>query len=231
MLGYHPGVEQQPRLTTASQKGTAHVSTITRLSWRGVGTAATNLLLGMLFFAFAYAHLQQFVATPRVSLLLIVGVEALVAVLVIIRRDADRTHHSVKTWVSTFGGTIGPLLLRPTEAPTDLLVGQVLQVAGFGLQIAAVLSLNRRFGLLPAYRGVKSDGLYGWVRHPLYSAYLLAHVGYLINNTSAYNFAIIVFSTGFQILRIVQEERLLCEYEAYAQYVRRTRWRLIPAIW
>lgn len=207
------------------------MSTNTTFAWRGVGTAATNLLLAMLFFAFAYTHLQQFMSTPRLSLLLIVGVEALVAVLLIIRRDPDRTHHSVKTWISTFGGTIAPLLLRPTEAPADLLFGQGLQVAGFMLQIAAVLSLNRSFGLLPAHRGVKSDGLYRWVRHPLYSAYLLAHLGYFVNNMSWYNLAIIVFGTGFQVLRILQEENLLGEYESYAQYANKTRWRLIPAVW
>jgi protein-S-isoprenylcysteine O-methyltransferase Ste14 len=207
------------------------VSTDTAFSWRGVGLATTNLVLAFLFLAFAYSHLQQFIATPRLSLLLIVAVEGLVGVLLIIRRDPDRTLHSWGTWVATFGGTVAPLLLRPTEAPADLLVGQVVQLAGFGLQLAAVLSLNRSFGLLPAHRGVKSDGLYRWVRHPLYSAYLFAHVGYLVNNFSVYNLSIIVIAMAFQVLRILQEERLLCEYESYAQYASRTRWRLIPAIW
>lgn len=200
-------------------------------SWRGVGTAATNLLLGFLFLAFAYSHLWQFIETPRLSLLLIVAVESMIAVLLIIRRDPDRTHHSWKTWLATFGGTLAQLLLRPTEAPADLLAGQGLQLVGFMLQIAAVLSLNRSFGLLPAHRGVKSDGLYRWVRHPLYSAYLFAHFGYLINNFSGYNLAIIAIATAFQVLRIMQEERLLSEYESYVQYASRTRWRLIPAVW
>ncbi|UCG71735.1 MAG: hypothetical protein JSV45_10755 [Chromatiales bacterium] len=207
------------------------MSSDTSFSWRGVGTASTNLFLALLFLAFAYANLQQFIATPRLSLLLIVAVEAIVAVLLVIRKDPDRTHHSWKTWVATFGGTVAPLLLRPTEAPADLLVGQGLQLAGFTLQLAAVLSLNRSFGLLPAHRGVKSDGLYRWVRHPLYSAYLFAHLGYLVNNFSGYNLAIVVIATAFQVLRILQEEQLLCEYDAYALYAGRTRWRLIPAVW
>jgi hypothetical protein len=75
-----------------------------------------------------------------------------------------------------------------------------------------VLSLNRSSGLLPAHRGVKSDGLYRWIRHPLYSTYLLAHVGYLASNLSWANFLVVVTGAAFQVVRILQEERLLLQY-------------------
>jgi protein-S-isoprenylcysteine O-methyltransferase Ste14 len=94
-----------------------------------------------------------------------------------------------------------------------------------------MLSLNRSFGLLPAHRGVKSDGLYRWVRHPLYSAYLLAQLGSLVNNLTAYNVVIVVAATVFQIIRVRQEERLLTEYADYRAYVEQTRWRLYPGVW
>ena len=207
------------------------MATNTTFSWRGVGIASTNLALSVLFCAFAYSHLQQFLIQPRLSLLLIVVVEALVAVLVIIRRDPDRTDFHWMTWIATIGGTVGPLLLRPTDATVDLFAGQLLQLAGVVLQIYAVMSLNRSFGLLPAHRGVKSDGMYRWVRHPLYSSYLLAHAGYLVNNFSWANVGVILLATAFQVWRILQEESLLGRYEAYASYQTRTRWRLIPAIW
>lgn len=202
-----------------------------RFEFEGLGAALSNLLLATLFIAFAYAHLQSFLEQPRLSLLLIVAVEALVAVMLIIRREPDQTRHGWKTWIATSIGTFAPMLLRPTDAPADLLVGQVLQVLAFGLQIAAVLSLNRSFGLLPAHRGVKSDGLYRWVRHPLYSTYLMAHLGYLANNMSLQNVVVVAVVTGFQIVRILQEEQLLNQYPDYARYTLGTRWRLIPAIW
>ncbi len=44
----------------------------------------------------------------------------------------------------------GPLLFRPTAAAEDLLVGQAVQIAGPVLLIAAVVTLSRSFGLLPA---------------------------------------------------------------------------------
>lgn len=115
--------------------------------------------------------------------------------------------------------------------PADLLIGQSIQLGGYLVQLGAVLYLNRSFGLLPAHRGVKSDGLYRFVRHPLYSAYLLAHTGYLINNYSIYNLTIVAVALGFQVVRILQEEELLIQYQPYAQYASRTRWRLLPAIW
>jgi protein-S-isoprenylcysteine O-methyltransferase Ste14 len=207
------------------------VSKTIAFTWRGIGVVSANLGLAVLFLAFAYAHLRQFFETPRYSLLMAVAVELLVAVLVVARRDPDRTYHSPATWVATSCGTLVPLLLRPTDAPTDLLLGQAVQFLGLCLQIGAMLSLNRSFGLLPAHRGVKSDGLYRWVRHPLYSAYLLAQLGYLVNNLTAYNVVIVVAATVFQIIRVRQEERLLTEYADYRAYVEQTRWRLYPGVW
>ena len=202
-----------------------------RFAFHGLGAALSNLLLAPLFIVFAYVHLQRFLVQPRLSVLLIIAVEGLVAVMLIIRRDPENTQHSWKTWLATSVGTFAPLLLRPIDASTDLLVGQVLQVAALGLQIGGVLSLNRSFGLLPAHRGVKSDGLYRWVRHPLYSAYLLAHVGYLASNLSWANVLVVVIGTAFQVVRILQEEQLLLQYPDYVRYSGSTRWRLVPAIW
>jgi len=200
-------------------------------SLRGIGTACTNALLATCFFFFAYANLHSFVENQRLSVALIVITEALVAILILIRRDADETRHSWQTWLSTTVGTLTPMLLRPTAATEDLLVGEVIQVAGFMLQIGAILSLNRSFGLLPAHRTVKSDGLYSFVRHPLYTAYTVTLLGYLINNLNLYNLTIVVVGTAFQVWRIRCEEDLLFGYPSYASYAGKTRWRLIPSIW
>jgi len=198
---------------------------------QGLGIAAGNVLLAAMYLVFAFIHLSGFVATARPSLLLILVAETLLVVLVVIRRDPDATWHSWWTWLTMLGGTFGPLLFRPTGAAEDFVIGQAVQVAGLCLQIAAILSLSRSFGLLPAHRGVKSDGLYRWVRHPLYMAYMLAWVGYLINNFSLYNAAVLVAATGFQVLRIRNEETFLMGYPEYAAFTECTRWRLLPFVW
>ena len=198
---------------------------------RRTGAILANWLLAYVFALFAYAHARMFVEHPRLSLALIVAVEALLVVFILTRKDADQTRHSWKTWLSTVAGTFCPLLLRPVEAPADMLAGQMLQLAGAGLQIAALASLNRSMGLLPAHRGVKSRGLYCFVRHPLYVAYAITLTGYLISNLSVYNATVISIGMAFQLWRIHNEEKLLLQYPDYVTFAAKTRWRMIPYVW
>jgi protein-S-isoprenylcysteine O-methyltransferase Ste14 len=200
-------------------------------SLRGFGLAFTNMLLATLFILFAMANGKSFIENPRLSVLLIVVTETIVAVFLLIRRDPDETQHSWQTWTTTTFGTLAPFLLRPIEATADMLLGQTLQVFAFCMQIVALLYLNRSIGLLPAHRGVKSTGLYGWVRHPLYTAYVITYLGYWINNQSLYNAIVIVAGTAFLVMRIYYEEALLFKYPDYTRYANRIRWRLIPSIW
>ena len=200
-------------------------------SLRGVGLAFTNLLLATLFLLFAIANGKSFIENPRLSVLLIVVTETIVAVLLVIRRDPDETEHSWQTWTTTTFGTIAPFLLRPIDATADMLFGQILQVAAFSMQIAALLYLNRSIGLLPAHRGIKSSGLYSWVRHPLYTAYVITYLGYWLNNQSVTNAVIVVAGTAFLVMRIHYEEALLFRYADYTRYAKRIRWRLIPSVW
>jgi len=200
-------------------------------SLRRIGLASTNIFLSLFFFSFAFANAKSFIAEPRLSVFLIVLMELIAAVFLIIRRDPDETRHSWQTWTTTTFGTLAPTLFRPTGATADLLFGDILQVGGFTLQVMALLYLSRSFGLLPAYRGIKSNGLYAWVRHPLYSAYVISYIGYWINNQSVANAAVAIFGAAFLVMRVYCEEALLLKYADYRRYAHRTRWRLIPAIW
>ena len=206
-------------------------SALAESTLRGVGLAFTNMLLATFFVFFAIANAKSFLENPRLSVFLIVVTESIVAVFLVIRRDPDETHHSWKTWVTTTLGTLAPFLLRPIDATADVLLGNILQISGFVLQILALLALNRCLGLLPAYRGIKSGGLYAWVRHPLYMAYVVTYLGYLLNNPSIGNLGIVISGTGFLVMRIRYEENLLLRYPDYVEYARKTRWRLLPNVW
>jgi protein-S-isoprenylcysteine O-methyltransferase Ste14 len=201
-----------------------------RPTWAGLREAGVNILLALYWGVFAVVHLQGFAIHPRPSLLLIVAMETLAAVLFLLRAPATRTNTSPFAWLTTVGGTLTPLLLRPTGA-VDSVAGQVLQVAGALLAVAALASLNRSFGLLPAVRGVRQGGVYRYVRHPLYAAYTLQGVGYLLSNRSAVNLAVVVAGLGFQVLRMGTEERILSTEPAYRDYMARTRWRLLPFVY
>lgn len=199
-----------------------------RPTWGGMREAATNLALALLYAAFAWVHLRGFAVHPRPSLLIVVAMESVVAVLFVLRSPASRTSTSAWSWFTTVGGTFAPFLLRPTGAATDLGVGQVIQVAGAAMAILSLASLNRSFGLLPAVREVQCGGAYRVVRHPLYAAYTVQNLGYLASNLSAANCAVVVLALVFQVLRVLNEERLLSSEPTYRMYMDRTRWRLVP---
>lgn len=200
-------------------------TTVTRA---GLTTAGTDVALAALFLLFAYAHYGSFARLQRPSVLLIVLMEALFAFFFLARAPADATAFSPSAWASTLGGTFLPTFLRPGEAPQDVMAGQVLQVVGMAFATYGILSLNRSFGLLPAHRAIKTTGAYRWVRHPLYAAYGLMSVGYLVSNFTLRNLTIVVVGYACQVSRIYNEERLLSGYAGYAAYKARTRWRLLP---
>jgi protein-S-isoprenylcysteine O-methyltransferase Ste14 len=109
--------------------------------------------------------------------------------------------------------------------------GLVLVIAGACLSLASLISLGRFFGVRPALRGLATKGPYQLVRHPLYLAYVLADIGY---NLQEWNFAtILLVAAGWlsMIYRIGAEERLLAHDANWANYAARVRYRLLPGIW
>jgi protein-S-isoprenylcysteine O-methyltransferase Ste14 len=96
--------------------------------------------------------------------------------------------------------------------------------------VAALFSLKRSFGVVPANRGIQDGGLYRFVRHPLYAAELLALLGVLIANASILNALIWTAECALQCLRARAEEQLLGTDATYRAYRGRVRYRLIPGL-
>lgn len=196
-----------------------------------ITTIATNVLLGALYVLFTYSAYQAWQTTGHFQMLLLAFQESLLIVLIITRRRSTDSSSSPWDWAIAFAGTAAPLLQQPGTPVEPLApLGVGLQVAGIVLATAAVLSLQRSFGIVAANRGVRTDGLYRFVRHPLYGSYLVGYVGLLIGNLSVANVALIIASTLCQYLRAVAEERLLARDPAYQAYMERVRYRFIPYI-
>jgi protein-S-isoprenylcysteine O-methyltransferase Ste14 len=64
----------------------------------------------------------------------------------------------------------------------------------------------------------------------MYFGYLLVHVGFLLLNPSLWNVTVYVLAYALQVPRLLVEERLLARDQAYAQYQRQVRFRLIPGV-
>jgi protein-S-isoprenylcysteine O-methyltransferase Ste14 len=106
-----------------------------------------------------------------------------------------------------------------------------LQLVGWGLAVVCISTLGRSFGLVAANRGVVTRGPYRLVRHPIYSCYLLTQTGYVLENPTARNVAVILATVAFQLVRIRTEEECLVQDPEYAEYRGSVRWRLIPRVY
>jgi len=181
-------------------------------------------LLGLL----AY-RLVPDVASNPVNLLYLVS-ETIVIIMVTFRRTAKEISRRSADWAIGFTGTLLPLIVVRSDGAV-LADGSMLLLLGFGVAISAKLSLRRSFGVVAANRGVRTGGLYGLVRHPMYLGYFLTHLGFLLTNPVLWNAAVYLAWTACQLYRIRAEERVLSGDTAYEAFARRTRYRLVPFVY
>ncbi|MBR0404162.1 MAG: isoprenylcysteine carboxylmethyltransferase family protein [Eggerthellaceae bacterium] len=79
---------------------------------------------------------------------------------------------------------------------------------------------------------VVDTGLYGIVRHPMYSATLILFLAMPIVLGSPFSFVIMLAYLPIIAKRIRNEEEVLSAgLEGYTEYMNRVKWRLIPHIW
>ena len=79
---------------------------------------------------------------------------------------------------------------------------------------------------------VVSTGLYGIVRHPMYTATILMFLAMPLVMGSWWAFLVMIPYVLAIVARIKDEETLLTkELERYQEYKEKVRWKLIPYIW
>jgi len=178
------------------------------------------------------AHRVYGATNPFAPLVMIA--ETSVVIFVLLRRSTQDISMRLGDWLLAATATYAPLFIQPADTPDALRVAipLALLLVGFGnvVQIAAKLFLRRSFGIAPANRGIKTDGMYRFVRHPMYAGYLFVHIGILLLMPSALNLVIYGIGWWAQILRLLAEERLLSEDPAYRAFMEKTRWRLVPGL-
>ena len=186
-----------------------------------------------LFASFAVRNYHAVVDQGHWFNAIMVASEALVALFILIRRPSANVVHSGADWALAFAATAGPLLARASSSGHPLIPqgsGVVLLLLGLAFQVWAKLTLRRSFGIIPADRGVKADGPYRFVRHPMYLGYVTVHIGFLLLSPNLWNLAVYGVSFAVKIARIRAEERLLGRDPAYAAFQAHTRYRLLPGV-
>jgi protein-S-isoprenylcysteine O-methyltransferase Ste14 len=114
------------------------------------------------------------------------------------------------------------------------LVANILVVVGL-VGTAVVLRQNSYAAstiTVESGQPVVSTGLYGIVRHPMYSSALLLVVFTPLALGSYWALLLIIPLLGVLAWRLLDEERFLRRnLPGYAEYCERTRYRLVPGVW
>jgi len=110
-------------------------------------------------------------------------------------------------------------------------VGLVLLTFAACLSLVSLLTLNKRFGIRPALRGLATRGPYRLVRHPMYLAYLLSDIGYNLQEWNRGTVLLVMMGWASLLYRIHAEERILSKHAGWPAYVALVRYRLLPGFW
>lgn len=128
------------------------------------------------------------------------------------------------------------LVLLPHRSATllSLVVGVPMMAAGVVLGVVASRRLGSALTPTPvpiSEAGLRTDGVYAYLRHPIYSAILLAALGFTIALGSWWTLAGVVVLTLFFMVKYRWEDRLLAqEYgTAWQEWAARTG-ALVPRI-
>ena len=180
---------------------------------------------------FAYVHVQR-ILDGHVSSAFFAIEQGMLVWMFLTRRRTNTTSTRPMDWVvAAIGGWL-PLAVRPSDAAGTLLesIGTGVQLGGLLLVIVGFSYLGRSFGVVAANRGVKVNGPYRLVRHPIYFAHFVTVSGFVLANPGALNLGILLVATTFQMLRIRAEERVLSQSGDYQSYQEVVRWRLLPGV-
>ena len=118
--------------------------------------------------------------------------------------------------------------------PVVSLIGDVTVAVGLG--VVVLVAIQNRYASttvqVASGQQVVSTGLYGLVRHPMYTGNVLMLVGLPLALGSYWALALVVPGVAVLAARIHDEEKLLREeLEGYREYAEQVRSRLIPHVW
>jgi protein-S-isoprenylcysteine O-methyltransferase Ste14 len=117
--------------------------------------------------------------------------------------------------------------------PILIAIGVLLAVVGAGIALAGIVGLGTSLTPLPKPRDrstLREDGIFGMVRHPIYSGAIALAFGWSLATTPLALAATVVGSLFVELKSRREEAWLLERYPAYQGYRRRVRWKFVPGI-
>ena len=192
----------------------------------------------VLFLLFAVCVLHQVYTAWREQRLDYVEIafalqNVIMVVFILIRVDAkaiDRSYlHQMVAVIAFMSGVV--IMGQPqTGGPTARTVSEVVTFLANVLGAFTLLNLGRSFGILIAFRKIKTSWLYSVVRHPMYGTDLLLRIGFVISHFSIFTVSVCISTAAIYIYRAMLEERFLSQQPEYREYMKRVRYRFIPYV-
>jgi protein-S-isoprenylcysteine O-methyltransferase Ste14 len=109
--------------------------------------------------------------------------------------------------------------------------GLVLVTLAAGLSLVSLFAIGRRFGVRPALRNLATSGPYRFVRHPMYLSYVVADIGYNLQEWNFVTVLLVLVGWASLVYRIYAEERILSGDPEWPAYAASVRYRLLPGLW
>ena len=109
--------------------------------------------------------------------------------------------------------------------------GLALVMLAAALSLVSLLAMGRLFGVRPALRGLVTKGPYRLVRHPMYLSYVLADIGYNLQEWNFVTLLLVLVGWASLVYRIHAEERVISQHAQWPAYAALVRYRLLPGLW
>jgi protein-S-isoprenylcysteine O-methyltransferase Ste14 len=150
------------------------------------------------------------------------------------RGPATATTPSRTAKVASAMATFLPFVILPLlgagGSTGDDLAASVIITAGMAVAVWAVAALGRNLSVFPQTRRLAAHGPYRWVRHPLYTAEIIALIGVCLHTGRPLALLTVPVMVGLQAYRARAEETLLvATLPGYADYRSGTA-ALIPGL-
>ena len=192
----------------------------------------SNVVAALLWCYYLFNSGKGYLEHGQSIFLLFLFRNSLIVILFLFRREAKNISLNPRHWIIAFSTTVFAFAFKMNETVPLLapFISNTLFVIGATLACYAVFNLGKSWGIVPANRGIVTDELYKFIRHPIYASYIVMDIAMVLSAFSWFNVLLFVSLLILFNLRASYEENFLKNDPVYQKYCEKVRYRFIPGI-
>jgi protein-S-isoprenylcysteine O-methyltransferase Ste14 len=200
---------------------------------RAVASFGFNVFCFLVWGGFTVWRARALVNTPSFIEAVWLAYNAIISILFLVRARPKAVSLTPVHWLVALLTSFSGLFFETGSAgvPGASVVGNSLILLGIAGSGTAAVALGRSYDFLPALRGVATNSLYRYVRHPMYVFSIVIRCGYVLKHLSGYNAIAFLVMVLLYVKRVGYEELIMGRDERYVAYARRVRFRLVPGLY